>query len=163
MIFFCKKKCVLNSETYYIEHFQVLANTSKPQCEDNAISHNIVWYKIRFCIRTDASFCVPTRLHLHKSHRSFTHLKCHYATALLNINFPALQTRPSLLIVTLTTSRPLRSEQLILPMLTTLLGKNNMLVQEMTEEILGKKKNLKKSDYLIIFMYTGNFTLNHIA
>lgn len=37
--------------------------------------------------------------------------------------------------------RPLRSRQVILSMLTTLLGKNRMLAQEVMEEILGKNMN----------------------
>lgn len=40
LIFFCKTKCILNSQTYYIKHFQLLTDTSKPKSED--ISHSIV-------------------------------------------------------------------------------------------------------------------------
>ena len=82
------------------------------------------------------------RCMLCESHSSFiSYLKCHHSTAVLYINFPALQTRPSFLIVTLTTSRPFRGKQLILPMLTTLLGKNTMLAWGIIEEILGKNLN----------------------
>lgn len=77
-----------------------------------------------------------------ESHDSFTsYLKRHHSTAVLYINFPALQTRPSFLIVTLTTSRTFRGKQLILPMLTTLLGKNTMLAWGIIEELLGKNLN----------------------
>lgn len=82
-------------------------------------------------------------LHLHMIHGSFiSYLKCHYTTAVPSINFPALQTRPNFLIVTLESSRPFSSKQLSLPMLTKLLGKNNMLAGKMTEILT---KNLKKS------------------
>ena len=117
LIFFCKTD-VLNSPTYCVKHFQSLTDTSEPQWEDNAISHNTLWYQIRS----------HQRFMLCESHSSFiSYLKRHHNTAGLSINFPALQTRPSFLIVTLTTSRPFMGKQLILPMLTTLLGKNTML------------------------------------
>lgn len=82
------------------------------------------------------------RLHVHTTHNSFiSYLKSHYITAVLNINFPSLQRRPSFLVVALMMPRPLRSRQVILSMLTTFLGKNRMLAQEVTEEILGKNMN----------------------
>lgn len=127
---------------YKVKCFQLLMDTSEPLGEDNAISHNILWYKIRLHKwRTDASSCIPIKDSIFMIHSSFiSYLECHYTTAVLNINFPALWRRPSFLIVTLTTSRPFRSKQLILPRFT-LLGKNNMLSQERIEEMLSKNLN----------------------
>lgn len=69
--------------------------------------------------------------------------------------------RPSSLIVTLTMSRPFRSRQVILPMLTTLLGKNSTWAQEMLEEILGT--NLNKIITLEFANTQGNVAFNYIT
>lgn len=45
-----------------IKHFQSLTDTSEPQREENAISHNTLWHQIRsHKWRADASLCVPIR------------------------------------------------------------------------------------------------------